>query len=427
MTGFLTTANAFIEDTCVIIVIAHLLTRMGPLAALSQVRLSQWRMWQLGILFGVIGLSEPLFPGARFPYVMHTLVATYASLVGGLLVGLIVMGIVTIGAVFLHPTTALGAAVAVTFSTLVGASMWRLNRGRHFLMAGLASGTIVQAGLTFLCVLLPMSAQARLYLPHAISSIAANGFGVLLLQLVVRDAHARAAGERHRMEAEQSRALLAEAQISALRSRIRPHFLFNALTSIASLCSIDPARAETSIIRLAELMRRSLRSDARKTVPLDDELNSVRSYLWIEQQRLGQRLRVEWDVDPSLGSVRVPPFAVQILVENAVNHGVASQPEFGTVRISARSLPGKALVAVSDDGSGMSEEAKKDALSVAPPSTHGLPILNQQLLLLYGRRARLRLFSRSDAGTLAVFAVPAVDGLISIGVRQNAERANSRR
>jgi LytS/YehU family sensor histidine kinase len=136
---------------------------------------------------------------------------------------------------------------------------------------------------------------------------------------------------------------------------------------------------------------------------------------------------VEWDVDPSLESVRVPPFSVQILVENAVNHGVASQPESGIVRISARPLPGRALVAVSDDGLGMSEGAKKDALSAAPPNMHGLPILNQQLLLLYGRRARLRLFSRSDAGTLAAFAVPIVGTKTSVGVRRNAESADSRR
>jgi LytS/YehU family sensor histidine kinase len=172
------------------------------------------------------------------------------------------------------------------------------------------------------------------------------------------------------------------------------------------LCGIDPAKAETAIVNLGQLMRRALDNSAGASVELSSELECVRNYVWIEQQRLGSRASVEMKVDPTCHGVSVPLFSVQTLVENAVNHGIAQQTDSGRVTITVRRYPGEVLVAVADNGPGIGQDSRRQALDTNSSRVHGLQILNQQIILLYGQKSRLRLYSRLDAGTLAVFAVP---------------------
>ncbi len=128
---------------------------------------------------------------------------------------------------------------------------------------------------------------------------------------------------------------LSEARLQALQARIRPHFLFNSLNAVISLIRRDPRRAETALEDLADLFR-SVLSDTRQLVPLADEFAITRQYLALEHLRLGERLLVEWDIDPSTEAALVPPMLLQPLVENAVYHGIEPGLEPGTVRISAR-------------------------------------------------------------------------------------------
>lgn len=121
-------------------------------------------------------------------------------------------------------------------------------------------------------------------------------------------------------------------RLDALRARIRPHFLFNTLNSIASLIAVQPDRAEQAIEDVAELFRAALQADGRDST-LDDEMHLCRLYLDIEQLRLGERLQLEWQLDESLGDTSIPALLVQPLVENAVYHGVAQLPDGGTVSI----------------------------------------------------------------------------------------------
>ncbi len=239
-------------------------------------------------------------------------------------------------------------------------------------------------------------------------SVPANGFGALILQLILNEAQTRAESERHRLEAERSQAMVAEAQLMSLRARVHPHFLFNTLTSIAALCSIAPDRAEDAIVRLSQLMRRVLEAAPSTLQPLGDELEYVRSYLQIEQHRLGDRLRVLWEIEPGTDRVQVPPFSVQILVENSIKHGICPRMEPGTIRVVVRAHGANILVAVADNGAGMDRAAKRRALDTRDSREHGLQTLTQQLTLLYGESARLRVFSRPDHGTIACFALPAV-------------------
>ncbi len=125
---------------------------------------------------------------------------------------------------------------------------------------------------------------------------------------------------------------LADARLQALQARIRPHFLFNSINAVLSLMRREPKRAEEALEDLAELFR-ALMQDNRRLSTLADELALCRQYLSLEQLRLGERLRIEWNVEAAPGDARVPQLLLQPLVENAIYHGIEPGLEPGTVRI----------------------------------------------------------------------------------------------
>jgi len=130
----------------------------------------------------------------------------------------------------------------------------------------------------------------------------------------------------------------ASARIAALQARIRPHFLFNSMNTIAALIATRPDDAEKAIEDLAELFRASLgnknQSDAVELVSLEVEFHYVKLYLQIEQHRLGDRLAVEWDLKHVPSTACLPPLTLQPLFENAIYHGIEPLPEGGTIKVS---------------------------------------------------------------------------------------------
>jgi two-component system sensor histidine kinase AlgZ len=123
-----------------------------------------------------------------------------------------------------------------------------------------------------------------------------------------------------------------ESRMQALQSRIRPHFIFNSMNSIASLTRSDPARAEAALQDLADLFR-VLLADARKLVPISAEREISRQYLEIEKLRLGDRLKVSWNVNNVPRSALIPSLTLQPLLENAIYHGIEPRFQGGTLRI----------------------------------------------------------------------------------------------
>ena len=126
---------------------------------------------------------------------------------------------------------------------------------------------------------------------------------------------------------------LAEARLQALQARIRPHFLFNSLNAVLSLIRKEPKRAEAALEDLADLYR-VLMADNRTLTKITDEVELTRRYLSLEQLRLGDRMRVEWQLEQMPADALIPPMVLQPLVENAVYHGVEPGLEPGVVRIS---------------------------------------------------------------------------------------------
>jgi two-component system, LytTR family, sensor histidine kinase AlgZ len=125
------------------------------------------------------------------------------------------------------------------------------------------------------------------------------------------------------------------ARIRALQARIRPHFLFNSMNTIAALTRSDPAQAEQAVEDLADLFRASL-SEANARITLKEEIDITRTHQRIEELRLGARLQVRWDVDGLPMRAEVPSLIVQPLLENAVYHGIETLPEGGSVSIVGR-------------------------------------------------------------------------------------------
>ncbi len=136
-----------------------------------------------------------------------------------------------------------------------------------------------------------------------------------------------------------------EARLQALQSRIRPHFLFNSMNTIASLVHGDPDRAEAAVEDLADLFRAAL-GDGRKRIPLAEELALCRRYLAMEALRLGDRLQVEWALDDVPEDALLPPLLLQPLLENAVYHGIEPLPEGGTIRIEGTLTDGQITIRI---------------------------------------------------------------------------------
>lgn len=172
------------------------------------------------------------------------------------------------------------------------------------------------------------------------------------------------------------------ARIQALQSRIRPHFLFNSMNIIASLTRSRPELAEAAVVNLADLFRASL-ADARNRVPLHEELAMVRKYLDIEHLRLGERLRVEWDMDAVPEDALVPVLTLQPLLENAVYHGIEPLAEGGVIAIQGRDTGGIIEITLTNP------VAPQGAL-FRPHSNHiAVDNVRERLVAYYGTKAGL--------------------------------------
>lgn len=141
---------------------------------------------------------------------------------------------------------------------------------------------------------------------------------------------------RAEIEKWQLTAAVREAELNTLRAQLNPHFLFNGLNNIRALVSEDPTRARQALAHLAELLRYVMQHSATPLVPLGQELEIVADYLALEALQLEDRLQYVLDVDPTVQAVQLPPLTVQLLVENAIKHGVAVRPAGGLVALTAQ-------------------------------------------------------------------------------------------
>lgn len=179
------------------------------------------------------------------------------------------------------------------------------------------------------------------------------------------------------------------ARVEALQARIRPHFLFNSMNSIAALIKIDPERAEQAIEDLAELFRSSM-LDISRRVSLAQEIELVKRYLQIESLRLGDRLRVEWAIDSIPKQALLPPLILQPLFENAVYYGIEPLVEGGCIRMQGKRIDDLIEIVIENPAPPPAAQKRSGGNKLA------IQNIRERLGYVFGKRAQLYLVEDAD-------------------------------
>ncbi|MFN3884070.1 MAG: sensor histidine kinase [Rhodocyclaceae bacterium] len=186
---------------------------------------------------------------------------------------------------------------------------------------------------------------------------------------------------------------LAEARLAALNARIRPHFLFNSLNAILGVMRDDPRRAESALEELAESFRVLLRDD-RALVPFSEEIALARKYLAIEKLRLGERLKVRWEMNDCPPDVLAPPLLLQPLLENAIYHGIETASEAGEIRV--RINAGRSRLKIEIDNPLAAGATQR------PGNRMALDNLRERLMLFYDLEASIESSARDGRYRICV-------------------------
>ncbi|GAB7049180.1 sensor histidine kinase [Catenuloplanes indicus] len=212
-------------------------------------------------------------------------------------------------------------------------------------------------------------------------------------------------------ELDSSRERLARAEVRALRAQISPHFIYNALTAIASFVRTDPERARELILEFAEFTRYSFRAHGEFTT-LAEELRSIDRYLTIERARFGDRLQVRLQIAPEVLPVSLPFLCLQPLVENAIRHGLSRKPGTGMVSIEASDAGAECHITVEDDGVGMDPAVLVAGMAQAAGESDdsgqhvGLSNVDERLRSAFGDQFGLVVETALGAGMKVSMRVP---------------------
>lgn len=208
----------------------------------------------------------------------------------------------------------------------------------------------------------------------------------------------------HQEQREQE--LLVHAQrseLKALRAQINPHFLFNALNTIAALIPRQPGRAEETVEELAEVFRYTLRRSEREWVRLEDELEAVRAYLHIEQARFGEGLQFHIETSGEASNAQIPAMCIQTLVENSIKHGIAPLGSRGIVEVTVNVMPTRLRIEVRDNGRGFEESLA----ATASRTGYGLRNVKERLHRYFGETGELSIGRDTKRGmTLVSIEMP---------------------
>jgi hypothetical protein len=281
-----------------------------------------------------------------------------------------------------------GILVSHGWHAILKANKW-LGRSGLKAFVPIAAGIGLTSVLQLLCVF----CYFHLFLPDQV----ATGYGwipsSLLIWLIVFSGwtflYAAVIAYRRARQLEfdklQLQLLVKDADLRALQAQVNPHFFFNSLNSIRALIFEDQTAAADMVDRLAEMMRRSLTSQEAVTIPLEAEIAAVSNYLSIEKVRFEERLQISIEMEAGIGATKIPPMALQTLVENAIKHGVERATQQCAVRVIASRIQEGIAVEVLNQG-----ELRK-----LPGSTKiGLHNTAQRLQLLFGHAASVALTER---------------------------------
>lgn len=296
----------------------------------------------------------------------------------------------------------------------------RLRRSLRGLLAGSLLLYFIVANLRFALRTLP-----NLWLPHGadlqvnwenyfvttlvllpLDFLTYGGFLAVSFAVDYYYQHRRCAEEALELQVRtaQLKSDLARAELRVLRGQLHPHFLFNSFNAVATLVRQDRNAAAVEVIaQLSMLLRLAIERTGKQQLTLGEEVDFVRRYLEIELIRFGDKLRLEFDVDPEVRDALLPNFVLQPLVENAIKHGISLRTTPGLVRVSARGEGRQVLVEIENDG-----PERPRALETGDARTGGVGLANTQARLekIHGAEYHLQMIHRADGGTLVRLSLP---------------------
>jgi hypothetical protein len=273
------------------------------------------------------------------------------------------------------------------------------NTWKHaMLLASIALGALGGEILLTLRVPLPADASAAAVLSSRVVRWLVVA-GLAYLYFAFRRQAAEAAEKIHHSELQRIDLdrQMTEARLHSLRAQIEPHFLFNTLANVQQLYRTDPGRGQKLLASFIAYLRSVLPQMRHDETTLRHEVELARTYLDVLQVRMGERLKVSFDIPDELAALAFPPLALSTLTENAIKHGLNPLPEGGAIEITARIEGGRLKVDVADTGAGLKASGGTGA---------GVANLRARLSTLYGSAASLELEANTPRGIRATIAVP---------------------
>ena len=202
---------------------------------------------------------------------------------------------------------------------------------------------------------------------------------------------------RNEIEKLELKSALQEAELAILKNQVNPHFLFNALNNIRSLILSDPEKARKMITHISELLRYSIQFNASEKVPLSQEMEIVKDYLQLESVQFNDRLSYDFQIDEDTLQVKIPPMAIQLLVENAIKHGISQLATGGNIHIAASMKSDHLSIEVTNTGQ-LQKKGKREGI--------GLKNLIERLQILFGQFADLKLENSGQQTVTASLKIP---------------------
>jgi len=409
----------------VIALLAGFIARSGRFRKLIFIeRRSPRQKLEFAFFVGVpftLGVLARLFSGSK-TIDLSLEVTVLAGLLGGTIAGLVVGMMVSLPAVLIGHEI-LAAPMAVLYAVVAGTARWLCpDKEEIWKFSGFIDLSLYrsirnlfkrpdldwQLLFSLLCVMLELArmtfgrmAHGLLFYtdsPHLWTRVLIALATLIGVGLPVR------IWNNTRIErklVEQEKALM-QARMDALVSQINPHFLFNTLNTVSSLIRFDPDTARTVLLKLANILRRRLKSQIH-FVPLKQELEFIDDYLDIEVVRFGQdKLRIRKEIEADTLDDMVPSMILQPLLENALRHGVGPKIEGGTITLRAAHSKRHLIIEVIDDGVGIPQERRHDILE----SGIGISNVNERLKVLYGQESSMKIESQLGKGTEIRIEIP---------------------
>jgi two-component system, LytTR family, sensor kinase len=390
--------DTILNEVCVLVTVAFALTLVPGLQRPERSLLSRGDQSTALLVFVFLGLVEEATVSHAGLLNERIVAVCAAGLLAGPWVGLAVGVFVTWLAVEYHGLPSGSIATAMLGGGLAGGllSRWRPKLAQQpltgfcltFGISSLRSGLLLVFGFHSLAAIRPIEEIGIAPMLQALGT-------ALILAIIAR--------VRDRDEQTRARA---SAEIRALQTRMKPHFLFNALNAVAALAKVAPREVPRATGRLRQFLEASFSQPERALVPLEEELAVLAAYLDIQSLRFGGRLKVEQTLGPGLLKVLVPPFSFQPLVENAIEHGLHSSPGAGRLWLMVRATGPWLEMSVTDDGQGVASSEVEQLFFAERPRVHALVLLRRRLQGLFGSSFRLVVKSEIGEGTTVTMRIP---------------------